>query len=324
MVRRDGSLSRSQVIRTRSRPRSRTGPARAPAPATRAPRGAGTGGSSSRWAALLEQPRAEPVAHRERADHFVAVGDPVVGAGHPVRRGGTRSQARRYAAKAALPPSSTSEPGRRPRAVRVLVAELPARRRTRTSGDTSRVRSCRVAGAAGVTMCSVMGPFHQRGGPGRTRVSGRGCNTFYTPRVSDYVHEDVAPEEIERQLALYGPLAQSIRELADASIRTEGVDGECARPGPRSRRSPRGCAGASCRLVRRPVRSSAAGPGQRRRRARNPVAPPVTCRTDPPAGPGRTSAWAPPTRAPGTGARRRLRAGAGPGARRAASPRPAR
>jgi acyl-coenzyme A thioesterase PaaI-like protein len=46
--------------------------------------------------------------------------------------------------------------------------------------------------------------------------------------MSRYVQEDVSSEEIERQRALYGPLAQSVRELADAVIRTEVDDEEIA------------------------------------------------------------------------------------------------
>ena len=46
--------------------------------------------------------------------------------------------------------------------------------------------------------------------------------------MSDYVFEEVPAAEIERQRALYGPLAQSVRELADAVIRTE-VDDEDVR-----------------------------------------------------------------------------------------------
>jgi acyl-coenzyme A thioesterase PaaI-like protein len=42
------------------------------------------------------------------------------------------------------------------------------------------------------------------------------------------VHEEVPVEEIDRQRALYGPLAQSVRELVDAVIRTE-VDDEDVR-----------------------------------------------------------------------------------------------
>jgi len=42
--------------------------------------------------------------------------------------------------------------------------------------------------------------------------------------MSGYVHEELPPEEISRQEGLYGPLAQAVRELADASIRTEVDD----------------------------------------------------------------------------------------------------
>lgn len=44
---------------------------------------------------------------------------------------------------------------------------------------------------------------------------------FYNRPVSDYVHEELPTEEIERQRALYGPLAAELRELVDAVIRTE-------------------------------------------------------------------------------------------------------
>ena len=35
-----------------------------------------------------------------------------------------------------------------------------------------------------------------------------------------YVQDDISPEELERERALYGPFAQSVRELVDATIRT--------------------------------------------------------------------------------------------------------
>ncbi len=35
-----------------------------------------------------------------------------------------------------------------------------------------------------------------------------------------YVQDDISPEELERQRALYGPFTQSVRELLDATIRT--------------------------------------------------------------------------------------------------------
>ncbi len=44
--------------------------------------------------------------------------------------------------------------------------------------------------------------------------------------VAPYLHEQVPPAEIARQKALYGPLAQSVRELVDATIRTEVDDEE--------------------------------------------------------------------------------------------------
>ena len=102
--------------------------------------------------------------------------------------------------------------------------------------------------------------------------------------MSDYVHEDVASEEIERQLALYGPLAQSIRELADASIRTEVDDDEV-----RAARAEVEAITARLRRRQLPgsygVRFSSSGAsrawGNAVVGARNPVAPPVDVRTDP-------------------------------------------
>lgn len=41
-----------------------------------------------------------------------------------------------------------------------------------------------------------------------------------------YVQDDITPEELERQRALYGPFAQSVRELLDATIRTLVDDDE--------------------------------------------------------------------------------------------------
>lgn len=41
-----------------------------------------------------------------------------------------------------------------------------------------------------------------------------------------YVTDDLSPEELERQRALYGPFAQSVRELVDATIRTTVDDDE--------------------------------------------------------------------------------------------------
>jgi acyl-coenzyme A thioesterase PaaI-like protein len=45
-------------------------------------------------------------------------------------------------------------------------------------------------------------------------------------RMAGFVQDDVPPEEIARQAALYGPLAQSVRELVDAVIRTEADDAD--------------------------------------------------------------------------------------------------
>ncbi len=39
-------------------------------------------------------------------------------------------------------------------------------------------------------------------------------------RVAGYVQDDITPEELERQRALYGPFTESVRELLDATIRT--------------------------------------------------------------------------------------------------------
>ncbi len=44
--------------------------------------------------------------------------------------------------------------------------------------------------------------------------------------MAGYVHEDVSNDEVDRQRAVYGPLAQSVRELVDAVIRTEVDDDE--------------------------------------------------------------------------------------------------
>ena len=102
--------------------------------------------------------------------------------------------------------------------------------------------------------------------------------------MSDYVHEDVAPEEIERQRALYAPLAQSIRELADASIRTEVDDDEV-----RAARDEIEAITARLRARQLPgsygVRFGAAGTsrawGNAVVGARNPVAPPVQVHSEP-------------------------------------------
>ena len=44
--------------------------------------------------------------------------------------------------------------------------------------------------------------------------------------MAGYQQEDLSAEEVTRQRGLYGPLAQSVRELADAVIRTEVEDEE--------------------------------------------------------------------------------------------------
>ncbi|MDI6912080.1 PaaI family thioesterase [Nocardioides sp.] len=41
-----------------------------------------------------------------------------------------------------------------------------------------------------------------------------------------YVQDDISAEELERQKALYGPFTQAVRELVDATIRTEVDDDE--------------------------------------------------------------------------------------------------
>lgn len=44
--------------------------------------------------------------------------------------------------------------------------------------------------------------------------------------MSGYVRDDITAEELERQRALYGPFTQAVRELVDATIRTEVDDDE--------------------------------------------------------------------------------------------------
>ncbi len=110
------------------------------------------------------------------------------------------------------------------------------------------------------------------------------AGAFYTPRVSDYVREDLSTVEIERQQALYAPLAQSIRELADASIRTEVDDAEV-------RAAQAAIEAVTARLRTRQLEGSwgVRFNGQGGRRAwgnavvgvRNPVAPPVEVHSDP-------------------------------------------
>jgi hypothetical protein len=44
--------------------------------------------------------------------------------------------------------------------------------------------------------------------------------------VAGYVKDDITPEELERQQALYAPFTQAVRDLVDATIRTEVDDDE--------------------------------------------------------------------------------------------------
>jgi acyl-coenzyme A thioesterase PaaI-like protein len=44
--------------------------------------------------------------------------------------------------------------------------------------------------------------------------------------VAGYVQDDITPEELERQKAVYVPFTQAVRELVDATIRTEVDDDE--------------------------------------------------------------------------------------------------
>jgi len=48
----------------------------------------------------------------------------------------------------------------------------------------------------------------------------------YDRGVSGYVHDDLSEDEVARQRALYGPFTQAVRELVDATIRTEVADDE--------------------------------------------------------------------------------------------------
>lgn len=49
---------------------------------------------------------------------------------------------------------------------------------------------------------------------------------FYSASVPGYVQDELPPEEVERQSALYGPFAQTVRDLVDATIRTTVDDDE--------------------------------------------------------------------------------------------------
>jgi acyl-coenzyme A thioesterase PaaI-like protein len=44
--------------------------------------------------------------------------------------------------------------------------------------------------------------------------------------VAGYVRDDITEDELERQRSLYGPFTQAVRELVDATIRTEVDDDE--------------------------------------------------------------------------------------------------
>ncbi|HEU5037530.1 MAG TPA: PaaI family thioesterase [Nocardioides sp.] len=44
--------------------------------------------------------------------------------------------------------------------------------------------------------------------------------------MAGYVREDITDDEVERQRLLYGPLAEAVRDLVDATIRTEVDDDE--------------------------------------------------------------------------------------------------
>ncbi|MCW2771985.1 MAG: thioesterase superfamily protein, partial [Nocardioides sp.] len=44
--------------------------------------------------------------------------------------------------------------------------------------------------------------------------------------MAGYVQDDITPEELERQKAVYVPFTQAVRELVDATIRTEVDDDE--------------------------------------------------------------------------------------------------
>lgn len=52
------------------------------------------------------------------------------------------------------------------------------------------------------------------------------CNLFYHRLMAGYLQDDMTPDEHARQSELYGGLAASVRELVDATIRTEVPDEE--------------------------------------------------------------------------------------------------
>ena len=47
--------------------------------------------------------------------------------------------------------------------------------------------------------------------------------------MAGYVQDDITPEELERQQALYGPFTDAVRDLVDATIRTLVDDDEIRR-----------------------------------------------------------------------------------------------
>ena len=137
--------------------------------------------------------------------------------------------------------------------------------------------------------------------------------------MSDYVFEEVPADEIARQRDLYGPLAQSVRELADAVIRTEADDDEI-------RIAQAEIEAVTKRLRERQlagsygVRFNAAGQGRAWGNAvvglRNPWHRRWWSSTTTAVARGRTSASARRTRVPGPRPRWRLRADPRPAARR--------
>ena len=50
------------------------------------------------------------------------------------------------------------------------------------------------------------------------------CSSIWL--VAGYLRDDITEDELERQSALYGPFTQAVRELVDATIRTEVDDDE--------------------------------------------------------------------------------------------------
>ena len=102
--------------------------------------------------------------------------------------------------------------------------------------------------------------------------------------MAGYVRDEVPDEEIARQEKLYGPLAQAVRELAEAVIRTE-VDDETVEA--TTAEVERLTARLTARQMPGPygVRFNAGGRGRAWGNAvvglRNPVAPPLEVQRDP-------------------------------------------